>query len=92
MDLVYSAIPAGMVGREQEIEIGPMSGRSNVTFWLEKRGIVATEALVDRIFQKAKRASARADRRRDPRGSRRRLAGAGADHCTTCYLRCGVGT
>ncbi len=58
MDAVYSAIPAGMVGREQEIEIGPMSGRSNVTYWLEKRGITATEALVDRLVQKAKRASA----------------------------------
>jgi 2-isopropylmalate synthase len=57
-DAVYSAIPAGLVGREQEIEIGPMSGRSNVTYWLEKRGITATEDLVDRIFQKAKRASA----------------------------------
>ena len=58
MDLVYSAIPAGLVGREQQIEVGPMSGRSNVTFWLEKRGITATEALVDRIFQKAKRSTA----------------------------------
>lgn len=58
MDAVYSAIPASLVGREQEIEIGPMSGRSNVTFWLEKRGIVPTEALVDRIFQKAKRSAA----------------------------------
>jgi hypothetical protein len=35
-----------------------MSGRSNVTYWLEKRGLTATEDLVDRIFQKAKRASA----------------------------------
>jgi 2-isopropylmalate synthase len=58
MDLVYSAIPATMVGREQEIEIGPMSGRSNVTFWLEKRGYAATEELVERIFLRAKRASA----------------------------------
>ncbi|MGE0815598.1 MAG: LeuA family protein [Vicinamibacterales bacterium] len=58
MDAVYSAIPAGLVGREQEIEIGPMSGRSNVTYWLEKRGIAATDTLVDRILQRAKRASA----------------------------------
>ncbi|MEZ5294147.1 MAG: hypothetical protein R2745_23900 [Vicinamibacterales bacterium] len=58
MDAVYSAIPAGMIGREQEIEIGPMSGRSNVTYWLEKRGIAATDSLVDRILQRAKRASA----------------------------------
>ena len=39
VDAVYSGVPAGMVGREQEIEVGPMSGRSNVMFWLEKRGL-----------------------------------------------------
>jgi 2-isopropylmalate synthase len=54
MDLVYSAIPASLVGREQEIEIGPMSGKSNVIFWLEKRGIPATDPVVERVFQKGK--------------------------------------
>ena len=39
VDAVYSGVPAGMVGREQEIEIGPMSGKSNVVFWLEQRGL-----------------------------------------------------
>lgn len=58
MDAVYSAVPASLVGREQAIEVGPMSGRSNVTYWLEKRGIAPTEALVERILQRAKRASA----------------------------------
>ncbi len=57
MDVVYSAVPASLVGREQEIDVGPMSGKSNVIFWLEKRGIAATDALVDRIFQKAKASS-----------------------------------
>jgi 2-isopropylmalate synthase len=57
-DAVYSAVPASLVGREQEIEIGPMSGRSNVTYWLEKRGIAPTEALVEHIFQAAKAATA----------------------------------
>jgi 2-isopropylmalate synthase len=57
VDSVYSAIPAAMVGREQVIEIGPMSGRSNVTYWLEKRGLTVDDALVDRILQKAKRSS-----------------------------------
>jgi len=37
-DRVYSGIPASMVGREQEIEIGPMSGMSNVRYWLESHG------------------------------------------------------
>lgn len=54
MDAVYSAIPASLVGREQEIEVGPMSGKSNVMFWLEKRGIPASDQVVDRVFQRAK--------------------------------------
>jgi 2-isopropylmalate synthase len=53
-DAVYSAVPAAMVGREQTIEVGPMSGRSNVLFWLEKRGLTGTDAQVDRIFARAK--------------------------------------
>lgn len=53
-DAVYSSVPARMIGREQEIEIGPMSGRSNVVFWLTRRGLEASDALVDRIFARAK--------------------------------------
>jgi 2-isopropylmalate synthase len=47
-------VPARLVGRSQQIEIGPMSGKSNVVFWLEQRGIPADEDLVDRIFRRAK--------------------------------------
>jgi 2-isopropylmalate synthase len=54
VDAVYSGVPAGMVGREQEVDVGPMSGRSNVIFWLEKRGLKATDEAIDRIFAKAK--------------------------------------
>src|SRR5213083_1464827 len=54
MDAVYAAVPASLVGREQEIEIGPMSGKSNVVFWLESRGLPATDDLVDRVFAAAK--------------------------------------
>jgi len=57
-DAVYSGVPASLVGRTQGIEIGPMSGKSNVVFWLERRGIEATDELVDRIFTKAKSADA----------------------------------
>ena len=57
-DAVYSGVPASLVGRTQGIEIGPMSGKSNVVFWLERRGIAATDELVDRIFSKAKSADA----------------------------------
>ena len=55
VDAVYSGIPASMVGRSQEIEVGPMSGKSNVIFWLEQRGLPATEEIVDRVFALAKR-------------------------------------
>jgi isopropylmalate/homocitrate/citramalate synthase len=54
MDAVYAAVPASLVGREQEIDVGPMSGKSNVIFWLERRGIPVTDDLVDRIFTTAK--------------------------------------
>jgi 2-isopropylmalate synthase len=47
-------VPASLVGREQTVDVGPMSGRSNVVFWLERRGIPATDALVDRVFAAAK--------------------------------------
>src|SRR3984957_20417950 len=54
MDAVYSSVPASLVGREQEIEVGPLSGRSNVVFWLEMRGLPATDDIVDRVFAAAK--------------------------------------
>jgi len=54
MDAVYAGVPASLVGRQQEIEIGPMSGRSNVVFWLESRGLSAGDEVVDRIFAAAK--------------------------------------
>jgi 2-isopropylmalate synthase len=57
MDAVYSGVPARLVGRAQEIDIGPMSGKSNVVFWLERRGIAATEEMVDRVFRRAKASS-----------------------------------
>ena len=56
-DTVYSGVPARLVGRSQQIEVGPMSGRSNVVFWLEHRGITADDELVDRIFRRAKGSS-----------------------------------
>jgi 2-isopropylmalate synthase len=58
MDAVYSAVPASLLGREQEIEVGPMSGKSNVVFWLEKRGIPCSEPVIDRVFAKAKSSTA----------------------------------
>ena len=53
-DRVYSGVPASVVGREQRIEVGPMSGESNVVFWLEQRKIEPTRARIDRIMTAAK--------------------------------------
>ena len=54
---VYSGVPAHLFGLDQIIEIGPMSGRSNVLFWLERHGIPADEAIVNRIFDAAKQSA-----------------------------------
>ncbi|MHB8412224.1 MAG: LeuA family protein [Candidatus Acidiferrales bacterium] len=53
---VYSGVPSHLFGLEQVIEVGPMSGRSNVTYWLEKHHVPTTDELVDRIFHAAKKA------------------------------------
>ena len=51
---VYSGVPAHVFGLEQIIDIGPMSGKSNVLFWLERHGLPASDGLVDRIYKRAK--------------------------------------
>ncbi|HTC93034.1 MAG TPA: LeuA family protein [Terriglobales bacterium] len=51
---VYSGVPSHYFGLEQVIEVGPMSGKSNILFWLERRGIPATDEVVERIYQRAK--------------------------------------
>lgn len=56
-DRIYSGVPAGMFGRQQEICIGFMSGASNVNFWLRQRGIEPTEAMVAEILKQAKTSS-----------------------------------
>ena len=52
---VYSGVPADLFGCEQVIDIGPMSGESNVVFWLEQRGIAPRPELVRAIVERAKR-------------------------------------
>jgi 2-isopropylmalate synthase len=39
---------------EQVIDIGPMSGKSNVVFWLERHGLPAEERSVERVYRRAK--------------------------------------
>ena len=48
------APPSHLFGLEQVIDVGPMSGKSNVLFWLEQRGISASDEIVDRIYRRAK--------------------------------------
>lgn len=54
VDLIYSAVPASWLGRQQEIEVGPMSGASNVRAWLESHGRPPGDAALGRILAAAK--------------------------------------
>jgi len=54
-DRIYSGVPAGWIGRAQEIEIGPMSGNSNVQYYLASRGVPVTPELTRRIIEEAKK-------------------------------------
>ena len=54
-DRVYSSVPARVFGRQQQIEIGHYSGRSNVVHWLRTRGLPDDDATVDRLFDYAKK-------------------------------------
>ena len=53
-DRIYSGVAAGDFGFHQKIRIGPMSGRSNVIFWLEQHGVEPSDERVERIFVAAK--------------------------------------
>jgi len=53
-DAIYSGVPAHLFGLEQVIEIGPMSGRSNVVYWFGKRGIAANDEVIERVLAAAK--------------------------------------
>ncbi|MBI3872332.1 MAG: 2-isopropylmalate synthase [candidate division Zixibacteria bacterium] len=56
-DRVYSGVPAGTFGMKQKIEIGFMSGVSNIVYWLNENGIEPEKKLVDEIFTAAKQHS-----------------------------------
>src|SRR5262249_10503696 len=56
-NIVYSGVPSHLFGLDQVIEIGPMSGKSNVLFWLEKHGQATDDATVNRIFDAAKQSA-----------------------------------
>ena len=55
-DRIYSSVPASLVGREQVIEVGPMSGRSNVKYWLREHGYEEDDQnLVQKILAVSKK-------------------------------------
>ena len=54
-DLVYCGVPAALVGKSQTLEVGPLSGESNVIAWLDARGHGANPALVAALLRSAKR-------------------------------------
>ena len=56
-DRVYSGVPSRMVGREQGIEIGPMSGEHNVRHWLVRHGIAASPVVIGKILEVAKQSN-----------------------------------
>jgi 2-isopropylmalate synthase len=56
-DRVYSGVPAGMIGRAQEIEVGPMSGASNVVYYLTSRGLPNTPEVVQAVLSVAKQSN-----------------------------------
>ncbi len=56
-NIVYSGVPSHLFGLDQIIEIGPMSGKSNVLFWLERHQLPADDSTVNRIFEAAKRSA-----------------------------------
>ena len=56
-DRVYSGVPAGLFGRVQQIEIGPMSGMSNVRYWLRLHRYEWSEEIGKAVLAKAKQSS-----------------------------------
>ena len=55
-DRVYSSVPAEEFGFEQRIEISPVSGLSNVKYWLERHGYDPNdEGACRTLFEAAKR-------------------------------------
>ena len=54
-DRVYSGVPASWIGREQEIEVGHMSGASNVQYFLRARDLPTTPEVVEAVMAMAKK-------------------------------------
>ncbi len=56
VDRVYSGVPASLFGLRQKIEVSPVSGLSNVRYWLQEHGYdPGDERLTEAVFALAKR-------------------------------------
>ena len=53
-DRIYSSVPAGEFGKEQQIEVGPMSGLSNVKHWLARHGAPLDDSFAKQVLARAK--------------------------------------
>lgn len=53
-DRIYSGVPAGLFGKKQTIEVGHMSGLSNVVYWLDTHGQPNPEGLAEYVLAQAK--------------------------------------
>ena len=56
-DRIYSSVPASAVGRRQQIKVGAMSGKSNVSWWLKEHGHEVNDEVVQRILAFAKQSA-----------------------------------
>ncbi len=56
-DRVYSGVPAAWIGRQQQIEIGPMSGLSNIRHFLAVRGLASRPDAEQALLEVAKRSN-----------------------------------
>lgn len=53
-DRVYSAVPASWLGRSQEIEVGPLSGRANVIHFMRTHGLREDPGHIAEVLAAAK--------------------------------------
>ena len=56
-DSVYSSVPARLLGREQSIEVGQLSGRANVEAKLQQMGLPYSDAIAEAVLEAAKTSS-----------------------------------
>jgi len=53
-DSVYSAVPASLLGRQQEVLIDSSSGANNVRYWLTTNGFAHDTEVIRKVLETAK--------------------------------------